>query len=1010
MKAPLRRVRLFVLAFACACSGMVAANVTTTGKQFWHFESGQVRPLALSPDKTRLFAVNTPDNHLEVYVVTAQGLQLSESIPVGLEPVAVAARSNNEVWVVNHLSDSISIIDVSTSPAKVVRTLLVGDEPRDIVFAGVPAQPGDPMPRAFITTAHRGQNVIPGGKYGDFLTPGIGRADVWVFAADSLGASPGGSPETIITLFGDTPRALAVTADGASVYAGIFHSGNKTTIVPEQGAMTTPNANFATPPEIPTIVQFDGSNWIESDGTVNNQPQLLLPDYDVFKIDATASTPVAIDEFSGVGTILFNIAVHPTTGKVYITNTDANNLTPNEPDLTGNLHRAQITMIDGIGNVAPRHLNKHINYAVNPAPASVRQASLATPMGMEITSNGVLYVTAFGSSKVGRFTTAELDNDSFVPSSADQISVSGGGPSGLAMDEANQRLYVLTRFDNGISVIDMQSGLEIDHFSQHNPEPASVTDGRRFLYDAIETSSNGEASCAACHIFGQMDSLAWDLSDNLATDVILNPNLFNTTGPLAFIMQALGQPAFHPMKGPMTTQSLRGMNNHGPMHWRGDRSGALVGGSMFDEDAAFKQFNPAFVGLLGRSQQLGSSEMQAFTDFILQLSYPPNPIRNLDNSLTSSEQAGSDLYHGRTTDGATNCNGCHVLAPAQGFFGTDGRSTFEGAPQLLKVAHLRNMYQKVGMFGAIPQNTTLLGNAVNFPAAGPVNIPQIRGFGFTHNGTVDTLVSFLAGSLFSLNQTEEQNVAAFILAYPNELAPIVGQQITLDGNNQALVSARIQLMIDRAGVLMPNPVSPQQKECDLVVNGLVNGTQQSWLYDPIDDLFYPDSSADIALTDAQLQGLVFAGDYLTYTCAPPGSGPRIALDRDLDTLLNRDELVKGTSPASVDTDNDGVDDASDNCPVTPNPSQADTGSINSNAADGIGDACQCGDINGDGKVSNSDAVLIERHLLGLPSPFDADFCDTNGDGSCTNTDSVIIKRTLLGLPPGIKQTCSAAQL
>jgi hypothetical protein len=33
------------------------------------FESGQVRPLALSPDGSRLFAVNTPDNQLEVFQV-----------------------------------------------------------------------------------------------------------------------------------------------------------------------------------------------------------------------------------------------------------------------------------------------------------------------------------------------------------------------------------------------------------------------------------------------------------------------------------------------------------------------------------------------------------------------------------------------------------------------------------------------------------------------------------------------------------------------------------------------------------------------------------------------------------------------------------------------------------------------------------------------------------------------------------------------------------------------------
>ena len=87
------------------------------------------------------------------------------------------------------------------------------------------------------------------------------------------------------------------------------------------------------------------------------------------------------------------------------------------------------------------------------------------------------------------------------------------------------------------------------------------------------------------------------------------------------------------MKGPMTTQSLRGMANHGPMHWRGDRTGGNDASSSqpdsgaFDEDAGFKKFNGAFVGLLGRTTQLTPSEMQAFTDFILQVTYPPNPVR-----------------------------------------------------------------------------------------------------------------------------------------------------------------------------------------------------------------------------------------------------------------------------------------------------------------------------------------------------------------------------------------------
>jgi YVTN family beta-propeller protein len=104
-----------------------------------------------SADRSRLYAVNTPDNRLEVFQVDGAGLAHLYSVPVGMEPMALAVRDDSAVWVVNHLSDSVSVVDVSTSPPRVVRTLLVGDEPRDIVFAGPgrrhdvlgPASPAD---------------------------------------------------------------------------------------------------------------------------------------------------------------------------------------------------------------------------------------------------------------------------------------------------------------------------------------------------------------------------------------------------------------------------------------------------------------------------------------------------------------------------------------------------------------------------------------------------------------------------------------------------------------------------------------------------------------------------------------------------------------------------------------------------------------------------------------------------------------------------------------------------
>src|SRR5262249_26963854 len=295
----------------------------------------------------------------------------------------------------------------------------------------------------------------------------------------------------------------------------------------------------------------------------------------------------------------------------------------------------------------PRHLNKHIDYGTVPSLPGTSQKSLATPLGMAITGNGAtLYVAAFGSSKVGVFSTAEIEADTFVPDSANHITVSGGGPRRLVLDGGRNRLYVLTRFDDAVSAIDTTTRTEVQHLPLFNPEPASVVTGRPFLYDASFTSSNGEAACASCHIFGDFDSLAWDLGN--PDDIVLhNPNPFRLFG---------GNPDFHPLKGPMTTQSLRGMANNGPMHWRGDRTGGNdLGGDALAEDQAFKKFNVAFGGLLGRSGPLTTAEMQKFTDFILQVTYPPNPARHLADSLTNDQPAGHDFYFDSTSDAAPTC-------------------------------------------------------------------------------------------------------------------------------------------------------------------------------------------------------------------------------------------------------------------------------------------------------------------------------------------------------------------
>ena len=875
---------------------LAAARLASAGS-FVEFETGQARPVALSSDGTRLFAVNTPDNRLEIFSVGATLTHIA-SVPVGMEPCAVAARNNAEVWVVNHLSDSISIVDVASSPPRVTRTLLVGDEPRDIVFAG-PA-----MDRAFVTTAHRGQNspINP-----QLTTPGVGRADVWVFDAGNLGSSLGGVPLTIVTLFGDTPRALAASPDGAIVYAAVFHSGNQTTTVSEQavcnggasaspcvfnglsmpGGLPAPNTNFegVAQPEVGLIVKLNpvSGHWAdELARNWDNGVRFSLPDRDVFVIDALANPPVALagpaGSYQGVGTILFNMAVNPVNGNVYVANTEAFNEERFEGagifsghSVRGHLHESRITVLAG-GTVLPRHLNKHIDYNVVPGPASENVKSLAFPQGMAVSSDGAdLYVAAMGSSKVGVFSTAEIENDTFVPNDADHIPVSGGGPTGLVLDEARGRLYVLTRFDDAVSVIDLGSRSEVQHVPLFNPEPNSIVAGRRFLYDAAYTSSHGDSACASCHVSADFDSLAWDLGDPDNT-------VLNNPGPFRINLVPAGTSRdFNPLKGPMTTQSLRGLANHGPMHWRGDRTGGNdPGGSTFDEDAAFKKFNVAFAGLLGRSGPLSDSEMQAFTDFILQVTYPPNPIRALDNSLTPDQQAGHDFYFGPISDTVFNCNGCHVLDPAMGFFGTDGQSTFEGESQFFKIAHLRNAYQKVGMFG-------MSGDAA-------FRGDQVRGFGFLHDGSVDSVFDFLKAGVFQFpSDTVRRQVEQFVLAYDSNLAPIVGQQVTLGDTNGATVGPRIDLMVSRASVA----------ECDLTVKGTIGTEQRGWYRQP-GGMFRSDRAAEPLLSDSSLRAeAATSGQALTYTCVPPGSGVRVGVDRDEDGYFDRDELDAGSDPANA---------------------------------------------------------------------------------------------------------------
>jgi DNA-binding beta-propeller fold protein YncE len=954
---------------------------------FLAFESGPVRPMALTPDGTKLLVCNIPDNRLEIFSVSAGGLTYDTSVPVGMEPVSVAARNNSEAWVVNHLSDSVSIVDLTSTPPRVVRTLLVGDEPRDIVFAGTGGN------RAFITTAHRGQQrtaiSVPGSGNPLMTSEGVPRSDVWVWDATNLGSSFGGTPVRILLFFSDTPRALAT--DGTTVWVAAFHSGNRTAAIHESavcngftaaGPCTTPggatapggmpgpstNAAGAPAPEAGLIVKENlaTGQWLDVLGRDwNAVVPFELPDRDVFAFNANSFTTVGLSPFVNVGTILFNMTLNSATGKLYVSNTESPNMTRFEgpgvfggSTVQGHVSEARISVIDlGMGTVDPQHLNPHIDYSElftgpTPPPADQKNHSLATPLQMVLSSTGTLYVAAYGSAKIGVFSTATIEDPAFesnydpTTASANYITT-GGGPAGLVLDEPRGRLYVLTRFDDSVAVIDTATKTTLATHALHNPEPTAIVEGRPFLYDAVATSGNGEASCSSCHIFGDSDSIGWDLG---------NPDDVVTSNPQPH-QGNVAQSTFHPMKGPMLTMSLRGMATHGALHSRGDRANGFFGvdactpnpnGSPCDEALSFRNFIVAFPGLVGHDGMISAADMQKFANFALALRMPPNPVRNLDNSLTTGQAQGFALWNSVQADALNNaatktCNQCHMLDEAKGFFGSSSMKSRAADPQNFKIPSLRHMYQKVGMFGP----TT---GATFTPALGN----QVRGWGFSHDGSIDTLQVFLDAigfpqqPFFNVTGGEKTDLEAFMLAFPSDLAPIVGQQITLTATNGAAVGPRIDLLIQRAGASFTSLIlGGVVTECDLVVKGSVGGAPRGW--SRLSSGLFQDDQGN-SIDDPTLRALATTEGPLTYTCAPPGSGTRMGIDRDEDTVL------------------DGLD----NCPAVDNLDQLNTD------GDPSGNACDADD-DGDGLL---DTVETDTGIFVGPNDTGTDplLADTDGDG------------------------------
>jgi YVTN family beta-propeller protein len=572
-------------------------------------------------------------------------------------------------------------------------------------------------------------------------------------------------------------------------------------------------------------------------------------DHDVAEIDTESLTVTA--HFSGAGTNLFDLAVHPVTGDLWVTNTEALNLTRFEPALRGHFEDNRVTKVALPGGVPSAFdLNAGVNYSTLPNP-SAQATALAQPTALSMAADGShLWVAAFASDRVAKVLTSGT-----VAARVDLRPAGGSrvmrGPRGLAWQQNHQRLYVMNKLANSVSVIDTAAGTLIAEVpaGTHDPTPSIVKEGRGFLFDA-RLSGNGTMSCASCHIDADRDGLAWDLGDP-GGEMITVQGKDTASGETTFVDRVM-----HPMKGPMVTQTLRGLHDGtglmAPFHWRGDRP-------------TLQSFNPTFEKLMGGSQ-LSTADINAMADYLNTLRHHPNPNEQLDRTPPLLFGNGNTTV-GRTlfNQSNTHCATCHALPNTTG--NNIDQMSLVSSTQPVKDPSIVLAYQKLFFF---PQ----------------FGSESLSGFGMLHDGTgssLPTVHPYTAPGLANVQQFAD--VKAFILTLDTGTAPAVGYDLTVTTDNRTAAAVLNDLSTMEGQVA--------QSHCDLIVRGVLQGRTRAFRYycDNAVCSYLSDRFSEPGITGATLLEMLTPGDSLTWLGVPRGQGIHFGGDRDGDSVLDADEAV-----------------------------------------------------------------------------------------------------------------------
>jgi len=594
--------------------GFAGAQATDIG--YPTFLSPHASPIVVSGE--RVFVTNTPADTVDV--IDASSLAVVGRINVGIDPVSIAIRPDGkEVWVSNHVSDAVSVID--NDPANPTYLQVIAtvqdfdpvtratrfDEPVGIAFAS--------NEKAYIALSSENQIAV-------------------------INVSTRQVVKTL-TITAQDPRAIKVRGD--RLYVIPFESNNRTQI---SGCVGKIDGDLCTFDAVEHVI--DNNNVLSRFAVVDIVKNPRVPDRDLYVFDT--GTDQLVEIVDTIGTLLYGLTID-STGHVFVTQTDARNdvngragtLADGLGEMENRAFLNQITRIDCSGSscAEPRFIDLEPVPPVHPADGM----ALATPFAIEISNDdATLVVSAAGSNKL--FTV-----DAASGTVLGQVEV-GKVPRGIALESNSvgklTHAWVFSAVGNTVSLVDVSDPASLtvtDTIVLDDPTHPVVKRGRIVFNDA-NASTTGTFSCESCHPDGGTDQLVWVL-DTPPCDL----------------------PGCNQIP-PRITLPVRGLRDTTPYHWDGIPGDPYGGNNtaningfslrncspleaesctrvLVDGSLATTMCETGVCPLNeeGKDGALTAAERDDMAKFLLSVPYPPAQRRSYTNALSSEAQSGFRLFH-----------------------------------------------------------------------------------------------------------------------------------------------------------------------------------------------------------------------------------------------------------------------------------------------------------------------------------------------------------------------------